>query len=717
MGTFTNRRLLKAAAKGELDKVARHLAHGADANARGKDGGTALHRAAWAGSKNVAELLLEHGAVLGAVDGEGATPLHLAASRGHDDVARLLVARGAMVYARDKNGQRPLDRAGEHRWVANTTAIIHLLETHGAPPLHQAANEGRIDRVEQLLLQGADVNTIDDTDDTPLHCAARHGDSSLVDFLMLKGADVNARNARRRTPLHEAVGTDITQRLITAGADVHARDNCGRTPLYHAPVGVADVLIASGAKVTGRGDNEGETPLHAAADEGKAEFLVARGAVLDATDREGNSPLHAAAGHGREDVVRFLVARGASIDATNKCGRTPLHQAAAENQAEVAQLLIGKGAKVDAADASGLTPLHVAAEKGHVEMADLLIARGADVGAESASGKTPLAVANAHGMALLLKRHGSAGGRRWLDGVLIIFRDDPDMGMLGFARDLATASKAGEFGGFAVAAKQAIRQSERIDAVLDAVTAHGSRVSRWKTRTTPVATLVDPDARNPIRILEHADVQFRKMGIPFQMDHVEHAGFEQSGACGVSGVVVTHWTVVADTGEGRESGLPAGVDDVADGPSVPIVRAQTVRRPRAPDPPAIKTLLLCGRGDNLDPDGTLREAVEQLRSEGTAGSAALASLICDQLESRTRAIIWSLSAAGECEPTQELVETVQAVRSADAVRPGGRRRFPPEIEGAGKIGWTDATHTRVGTCAAKALAALVARGAGTLPSD
>jgi len=67
------------------------LEHGADVNARSKQGGTALMGAAMAGELSMVQALLDKGADLDArlhdTDESAAT---LAASHGYDDIARLL---------------------------------------------------------------------------------------------------------------------------------------------------------------------------------------------------------------------------------------------------------------------------------------------------------------------------------------------------------------------------------------------------------------------------------------------------------------------------------------------------------------------------------------------------------------------------------------------------------------------------------------------------
>jgi len=145
--------LLKAAEKGDVDRVRELLRRGANPNTRGKDGITPLHLAAHHGYVGIARLLLEHGADVNARDKDGYTPLHWTAFYGkydvaRHDVARLLLNRGADVDARDR---------------------------YDSTPLHLAAFVGSLDVVKLLLECGADVNARDRYGKTPLDMAREWG--------------------------------------------------------------------------------------------------------------------------------------------------------------------------------------------------------------------------------------------------------------------------------------------------------------------------------------------------------------------------------------------------------------------------------------------------------------------------------------------------------------------------------------------------------------
>ena len=135
--------------------------------------------------------------------------------------------------------------------------------------LFKAATEGNIERIKQLIADGADVNAKNRDGTTPLQTAAIRGHKEFLELLIANGADVNAKNEDGMTPLHcTAVGTslnylsregrygmdhkEITELLIAKGADVNAQDEDGETPVDWADrrnqTAIATLLRKHGGK-------------------------------------------------------------------------------------------------------------------------------------------------------------------------------------------------------------------------------------------------------------------------------------------------------------------------------------------------------------------------------------------------------------------------------------------------------------------------------------
>ena len=69
----------------------------------------------------------------------GTTPLHKAAFYGHKEIAELLIANGVDVNAKKNNGRTPLDRA---IWI-NETEIADLIRKHGGKTAKELKAEGK----------------------------------------------------------------------------------------------------------------------------------------------------------------------------------------------------------------------------------------------------------------------------------------------------------------------------------------------------------------------------------------------------------------------------------------------------------------------------------------------------------------------------------------------------------------------------------------------
>jgi ankyrin repeat protein len=118
-------KLIAAAAYGRTNIVLTLLEQGADVNAKGKDGSTALRLAAFQGHTDTVQALLGKGADVSAKDKDGYTALILAALQGHTDTVQALLEQGADVNAKGKGGVTALMLAGE-------AEIIQMLKKAGA---------------------------------------------------------------------------------------------------------------------------------------------------------------------------------------------------------------------------------------------------------------------------------------------------------------------------------------------------------------------------------------------------------------------------------------------------------------------------------------------------------------------------------------------------------------------------------------------------------
>jgi hypothetical protein len=118
----------------------------------------------------------------------GDTALHIAAAAQHRELAESLVARGADVRARNRRGAEPLHyaadgSAGTGNWDSDTQREL----------------------ISFVVDAGADPNAMDKSGVAPLHRAVRTRSSGAVSALIDNGADPLLMNKSGSTPLHLAV--------------------------------------------------------------------------------------------------------------------------------------------------------------------------------------------------------------------------------------------------------------------------------------------------------------------------------------------------------------------------------------------------------------------------------------------------------------------------------------------------------------------------------
>ncbi len=197
--------IFKAAEEGDLARVKELLAQGGldlAAFINDEDKLTALYFAALDGCMNVAKTLIRAGAPVNVLD-ESWSPLHGAVDGSHHDMAALLLREGAVVDAYSNDGGAPLFYAKDRRMTALLIAAGADVNAVPYSPLHEAAFDGHLDVLEELLAH-PDINVNKQEEKfhfTPLHAAARYRRPECVAALLAAGADACITDHRVRTPL------------------------------------------------------------------------------------------------------------------------------------------------------------------------------------------------------------------------------------------------------------------------------------------------------------------------------------------------------------------------------------------------------------------------------------------------------------------------------------------------------------------------------------
>src|SRR2546427_13021045 len=166
---------IRVVVDGDVDEVSRRLARSRALASTPADVGATRQEASSFFYADIAHYLYA-----------GDTALHMAAAAFRRRVAELLVAHGADCRARNRRGAEPLHYAADaNRW----------------DPTAQA------DMIKYLLLIGADPNALDSAGVAPLHRAVRTRSLAAVRALLDGGANSRQPNKVGSTPLHLAVQT------------------------------------------------------------------------------------------------------------------------------------------------------------------------------------------------------------------------------------------------------------------------------------------------------------------------------------------------------------------------------------------------------------------------------------------------------------------------------------------------------------------------------
>ena len=137
----------------------------------------------------------------------GDTALHIAASAYRRGIAQKLIVMGANVRAKNRRGAEPLHYA-----------VDGMPGSSAWNPSAQAAT------VACLIKAGADPNALDNSGVSPLHRAVRTRCAAAVKALLEGGADPKRKNRRGSTPM--LLATQNTGRGGSGSPEARAQQRC-----------------------------------------------------------------------------------------------------------------------------------------------------------------------------------------------------------------------------------------------------------------------------------------------------------------------------------------------------------------------------------------------------------------------------------------------------------------------------------------------------------
>lgn len=247
--------LMKVAFIGRIATAKLLIEKGADVNTSDFHGNTILmHVAAmpFPEQAEIFKILVQKGADVNAKNVERWTAL-MQAAKGHSaTIIKELINKGKMDVAKNFESI-PLEMA---RLLIKNGADVNAKDVRGLTALIMAASEGHTETVKQLIDSEAEINAQDKYGLTPLMYAVPNKIEAM-NLLVKNGADVNIRTVTGRTALINAAASGDAQSvkvLLDNKADIYIKDASGKTAAEYAGRGgfedTLKLLNTAGAQET-----------------------------------------------------------------------------------------------------------------------------------------------------------------------------------------------------------------------------------------------------------------------------------------------------------------------------------------------------------------------------------------------------------------------------------------------------------------------------------
>lgn len=219
------------------------------------------------------------------------------------------------VHEAVMEGRGLVDAIQRDRWA------VDVLDNTGLTPLHLAANLNRIEAVEQLIAENADINAKDWQGISPLMHAILSGDLECMKLLLEAKCQLWQRTDNGDMALHRAAARGHPKAvglLLAAGASASARGACNGTAVHSLALSSSDLEttreILNLLSITKDFDlearmNGGLTQtMHAMLCDNLPVLrcLVEIGGSLHSVDDHSWNMLHIAAIHCNSDILDYL---------------------------------------------------------------------------------------------------------------------------------------------------------------------------------------------------------------------------------------------------------------------------------------------------------------------------------------------------------------------------------------------------------------------------
>jgi len=323
------------------------IAAGADVNAKGRSGLTALANASTTGVWALCHLLIDKGADVNvhSVEGPqgGYSPLMMAIAAKKPDLTDKILSRNGDINYKNSQKLRAVDMAIDHlagvllnpkateeRKLAARANFMSLIQAGGALDaqtpgeglgiVHVAAVAGDMELLKMALGDAKAARVAAKGGQTALHLAIQFRKEKVVDALLASDTtDTNARDKEGHTPLHTLSFNPVPRALKEIlDATPGARRAALIEKIHASSRSIATKLLARGANINAV-DNEGWTPLleavrqnsmgDAGPDVKYIDFLLENGSDVTMRNKSSDHAALLAAKVGRIDLLEKFFAR------------------------------------------------------------------------------------------------------------------------------------------------------------------------------------------------------------------------------------------------------------------------------------------------------------------------------------------------------------------------------------------------------------------------
>lgn len=255
-----------------------------------------------------------------------------------------------------------------------------LQRSNGIYSLHEAAEAGKTEMIQQRLTEGHDPNAADECGISPLHLAAAGGHEAAVGLLLSAGADPLVRDTDGRSAADCSADGKIKELCLAAEKrrmqEIEASDHLSNGRVFRMAAALEHGVSANAQYR----DNSGPFLMQAVRESRPhmVRLLIRHGADVNASIPGGESILHAAALQKNPWIVQDLLTAGANPMAQNDNMGTPLHEAVwAENLSAVRILLPAyRDCNYSPDGAHNGTPLHLAIVRRNMRLVQMFLEAG-----------------------------------------------------------------------------------------------------------------------------------------------------------------------------------------------------------------------------------------------------------------------------------------------------------------------------------------------------